>query len=180
MTNSATVVIASAVAAGLIAIGFIFNVISVATDYWVSASVSGIGSNVGLWRSCADGFGCVTVSVPDSPDWLNAARALTILAGLLALVVTAPLVVVATVLQKPAASVAAIVVALLPPLFLAAGILVWVGGVEIDLRPAAGPFVPITYDWSFALGWVGVGFYFFGAVTLGVQSIFIRQQSGMV
>ncbi|XP_055998262.1 uncharacterized protein LOC125677535 isoform X1 [Ostrea edulis] len=73
----------------LIICGVIFQVIGLASPYWINIDGAGTNLHQGLWKSCNDFTGenvCTDLGTP--PDWLKAVRAMGIL-GVLTLVVAA-------------------------------------------------------------------------------------------
>ncbi|XP_072028129.1 uncharacterized protein [Amphiura filiformis] len=150
----------------------VFSVISVSTTYWIYQTLSGVSVSTGLWQSCVtilDTTKCDSFDA-DLLKPLPAVRGLVVLSIILAVFAVASALMAYLVTKYDyVCTLVATGVTALQGITLACGLFTYLSFLNKN-------DVALTnLSWSFALGWVGVGFYALAFIFFFIQIIQLRK-----
>ena len=169
------------VASGIcVLIGAAFNVVSVATAYWVVVSTSYHSANVGLWRICDDDGECIDISNPsslginDKSAFIYASRALAIGAMALCLIYI-PIAVAGFITKKKGLVFSAAVIIFIQSVCFTLALVVFFFCFIIILSiPLEG--ASTVPGWSFYVGGLGSFLHFVGGIALCISRAMLMRQ----
>ena len=170
-----------AVASGICVLGgAVFNVVSVATAYWVVLGSDTFTINFGLWSVCAGGK-CYDIDNPpttgndDQTASLYASRVLAVTAMALCLI-SAPMAVAGFIARKKVLVFSAAAIVFFQSVSFALGLVIFVGHSLVRLY-TADESIKATPGWSFYVGGLGAFLYFVGGIILCIsQAMHMRRR----